>query len=99
MQVSLRVWYDMSSPTDTPVHDATCGSQRLLDSLSSSLLPAPMGKEAVGGTPCSPTGKRPRTLIRVHGHGPAFQIRAWLAFPTAAIPSSGYHAPPERAGC
>lgn len=38
--------------------------------------------------PHSPTGKRPCTLIRVHGHDSAFQIRTWLAFPTAANPSS-----------
>lgn len=50
MQVSLRVWYDMGSPTHTPIHDATCGSHGLLDSLHSSLLPASIGKEAVGIT-------------------------------------------------
>lgn len=94
MQVGLKVWY-----ADTPGHDATCGSQGLLDSQGSSLPPPrPPGE---GGRrvlpPPSPTNKRPRTLIRVHGHGPAFQIRARLAFPTAAIPSSGYRTPPERA--
>lgn len=50
-------------------------------SLGSSLLPAPMGKEAVGATPRLPTGKRPRTLIRVHGRSPVFQIRHAWHFP------------------
>lgn len=50
MRVTPRVWCDTGSPTDTPVHDATRGSQGLLDSLGSGLILASMGKEAVGAT-------------------------------------------------
>lgn len=32
----------------------------------------PWGRRQSVPLPCSPTGKQPRTLIRVHGHGPAF---------------------------
>ena len=44
----------------------------------------------------APTGKQPRCLIGAPGPaGRASQITAWLVFPTAATPSSGYHALPE----
>lgn len=99
MQVTLRVWYDTDRSTDNTPLRCYLWQPGPLGQRGLQLPLAPLGKEAVGATPCSPTSKRPRTLIRVHGHGPAFQIRAWLAFPMAATLSSGYHAPPERAGC
>lgn len=44
----------------------------------------------------APTGKQPCSLIGAPGPaGRACQITAWLVFPTAATPSSGYHALPE----
>lgn len=97
MQVTLRVWHRQSHS-----HCHPCcylwGPGPLGQLQALTCLQPPWGRRQSVPPLYSPTGKRPCTLIRVHGHGSAFQIRTWLAFPTAANPSSGYHALPERTG-
>lgn len=96
MQVTLRVWHGQPHS-----HRRPCCYlwEPLGQPWAPTCLQSPWGRRQSVPPPHSPTGKRPCTLIRVHGHGSAFQIRTWLAFPTAANPSSGYHALPERTGC
>lgn len=89
MQVTLRVWNDTGRPTDPPVHDATPGSQGLLAWAPACFQPPWGGRRSVP----------PLTYPPANGPAPSLPDKTCLAFPTAAIPSSGYHALPERAGC